>query len=86
MLRYLVELFLDWAAVRGYRAARKVVNMNFWESFALNFVVGLLHAAVKNPAKFAGLEHVLITVRDDATLIVSGLDPNAPPPPGYKPI
>jgi hypothetical protein len=74
---------LVWGALKIAWKGRTLV-LNFWEQFIVSAVSGILRAAVKNPTRFAGMEQQLIHVRDDATQIVSALDPHAPDPPGYK--
>jgi hypothetical protein len=63
---------------------RKGHNMNFWETFALNTAALFIRGAIKNPAKFAGAEHVIQAIRDDACAVCLALDPQIAPPPGYK--
>lgn len=58
--------------------------MNWYEQLAISIVAGILRGAVKNPKKFAGVEHVVVAIRDDAAQVALAIDPNVPPPPGYK--
>jgi hypothetical protein len=51
---------------------------------AVSIVAGVLKGAIKNPAKFAGVEHVLQAIRDDACTVCLAIDPAIAPPPGYK--
>ena len=39
--------------------------MNFLEHFAINMVLGLLQLVIKNPAKRAELQNVLLGLADD---------------------
>lgn len=59
--------------------------MNWYEQLAVTIVAGLLRGAIKNPKRFAGAEHIVVQVRDDAALLALAIDPNVPPPPGYRP-
>lgn len=58
--------------------------MTWWERLALTVVEALLHGAVKNPKRIAGAEALIVHLRDDAAELALSLDPNVPPPPGYR--
>lgn len=57
--------------------------MNWWEQIIVTSVSGILRGAIKNPAKFAGVEQIIVSIRNDACQAVDMIDPAAPPPPGY---
>jgi hypothetical protein len=59
--------------------------MNWWEQFLVTAVAGVLRGAVKNPGKFKAVEHVIVSIRDDAAEVCLAIDPLVAPPPGYKP-
>jgi hypothetical protein len=58
--------------------------MGFWVQFILSTALGILRAAIRNPAHLAGVEHFVVEVRDTACSVALQLDPAVAPPPGYK--
>lgn len=63
--------------------ALRRIPVNWWEQIIITSVSGILRGAIKNPAKFSGVEHIIVAIRNDATQVVDAIDPTAPPPPGY---
>lgn len=57
--------------------------LSWLEELGLTLVIGVLSKVIKNPAAHKSMVGVLTHIRDDATLAVAALDPNAAPPPGY---
>jgi hypothetical protein len=44
-----------------------------WEEMAIHFVLGIISAAVKNPAKRTALQALLIHVRDSINALFPGM-------------
>jgi hypothetical protein len=57
--------------------------MNWWEQIALSIVASLLQGLIKKPGSVAVADHVIQLIRDDASTVLLGLNPAAPPPPGW---
>lgn len=52
------------------------------EELALTIVIGVLSKLIKSPTTSVPIS-VLQHIRDDASVVVLALNPQAPPPPGY---
>lgn len=70
-------------AVTVVLLAVKEVFMQWIESLAVNLILGILSATIKNPKSVSIEASVIQHIRDDATLALASVNPTAPPPPGF---